>query len=272
MPRIEVSGSRVEYIDQGSGEPVMLLHSSASSSAQWRVLVDRLSERWRVIAPDLHGYGNTTQWPGRGPFRLAHEAEIVCALLGRAGEAAHLVGHSFGGAVALHVARTRADLLASLTVIEPVAFHLLRGHDEAALDEIGEVAAGVAVALACGDYLGGIARFVDYWSGPGAWAGVPEDKRVGIAARLAKVALDFHATLHEPASIEDFGSMALPTLVIQGSRSPLPTRRVCELLAGVLPDARLQIISGAGHMAPLTHREPVNDLIAAHLSGAEILL
>lgn len=59
MPGLELSGSRVEYIDQGRGEPVLLLQSSASSSAQWRALVERLGGRWRVIAPDLYGYGGT---------------------------------------------------------------------------------------------------------------------------------------------------------------------------------------------------------------------
>ncbi len=66
MPRIEVSGSGVEYIDQGSGEPAVLLHCSASSSGQWRGLIDRLSRRFRVIAPDLYGYGRTAPWPERG--------------------------------------------------------------------------------------------------------------------------------------------------------------------------------------------------------------
>lgn len=257
--------TRVAWIDQGQGEPVVLLHSSASSSAQWRVLADRLGDRYRVIAPDLYGYGGTPTWTGCGPFRLDHEAQVVCRLIGRAGEPVHLVGHSFGGAVALNVARTRPDLLASLTVIEPVAFHLLRGQDREALEEISGVAADIGKALACGDYFGGIARFVDYWSGPGAWAGVPAEKHAAFAARLAKVALDFHATLNEPASLEDFAALALPTLVLQGSSSPLPTRRICELLAAVLPDGQLTRVEGAGHMAPLTHRDSVNALVEAHL-------
>ena len=265
MPSIAISGSRVEYVEQGSGEPVVLLHSSASSGAQWRALMGRLAGRYRVIAPDLYGYGGTANWAGRGEFRLEHEAQIVCALLGRAGEPVHLVGHSFGGAVALHVARTRPDLLASLTLIEPVAFHLLQGQDETAFAEIEEVADGVAHALASGDYLGGIARFVDYWSGPGAWAGIPAEKRPGFAARLGKVALDFHATFNEPASLRDFAGLALPTLLLQGTCSPLPTRRICELLAAVLPDGQLTRIEDAGHMAPLTHRDRVNALIEAHL-------
>jgi pimeloyl-ACP methyl ester carboxylesterase len=270
MPSIDISGSRIEYVEQGSGEPVVLLHSSASSSTQWRALMERLSERFRVVAPDLYGYGGTSHWAGRGAFCLEHEAQLVYALLGRAGEPAHLVGHSFGGAVALHLARTRPDLFASLTVIEPVAFHLLRGRDELAFAEISAVAAGVGQALACGDYFNGIAGFVDYWSGPGAWAGIPQEKRPGFATRLAKVALDFQATLNEPAALEDFAAMALPTLVVQGTSSPRPTRRICELLAEVLPDAQSRIVDGAGHMAPVTHRDAVNAAVFAHLDSIKL--
>ncbi|UCH02643.1 MAG: hypothetical protein JSV20_02325, partial [Candidatus Bathyarchaeota archaeon] len=54
----------------------------------------------------------------------------------------------------------------------------------------------VARAIACGEYLAGLGRFLDYWSGPGAWVGLPADKRYAMAARLPKIALDFHATLN----------------------------------------------------------------------------
>jgi pimeloyl-ACP methyl ester carboxylesterase len=270
MPNIDISGGQIEYLEQGRGEPVVLLHSSASSSAQWRGLAERLSERYRVIAPDLHGYGGTSTWAGRGAFRLEHEAKLVSALLGRLGGPAHLVGHSFGGAVALHLARTRPDLLISLTVIEPVAFHLLRHQDVVSFVEILGVAHGVANALACGDYFDGAARFVDYWSGPGAWESMRPEKRPGLAACLAKIALDFEATLNEPASLNEFAALALPTLVVQGECSPRPTRRICELLAQVLPDAELITIEGAGHMAPITHRDAINALIARHLSASPV--
>jgi pimeloyl-ACP methyl ester carboxylesterase len=271
MPRLEVHGTQVEYLEQGRGETVVLLHSSASSSAQWRELIGRLSERYRVIAPDLHGYGRSSAWTGRGPFRLEHEANIVAALIGRAGAPAHLVGHSFGGAVALHVARTRPDLLSSLTVIEPVAFHLLRQHDVVSLVQIMAVANSVANALACGDYFAGMERFVDYWSGPGAWQAIPADKRAGLAARLAKVALDFEATLNEPATLAQFRDVAVPTLVMHGTQSPCPTRSICRLLMQALPDAESAAIEGAGHMAPLTHRDRVNDLIATRLKALDTL-
>jgi pimeloyl-ACP methyl ester carboxylesterase len=243
-------------------EKVILLHSSASSAAQWRALAAELSGRYRVIAPDLYGYGATPNWPGREAFSLAHEAEIVHALIGDAGEPAHLVGHSYGGAVALHVARVRGERVRSLTVIEPVAFHLL-----AERSEINSVAEGVARAIACGDYFGGCRSFVDYWSGPGSWDALPAATRGALAPRLAKVALDFHAAFGEPAGVDDFRLMAVPTLLVQGARSPQPTRRICELLAGVLPDAWVKTIDGAGHMAPLTHRDAVNAVITAHLES-----
>jgi pimeloyl-ACP methyl ester carboxylesterase len=267
MSILEISGSRVQYLEMGSGEPVVLLHSSGSSGAQWRALAERLSQRYRVIAPDLYGYGGTAHWPGRRTFHLECEAEIVLALLERVDERAHLVGHSYGGAVALHVAGLRSDLLRSLTLIEPVAFHLLRGTDAPALAEITEVARSVARATASGEYLAGFGRFVEYWNGPEAWEQVPADKRYAMAARLPKIALDFHAALNEPTRIEDFRSMSVPTLLLHGTSSPLPTQRICELLARILPEARLKTIGGAGHMAPLTHRDQVNAMVVAQLDS-----
>lgn len=270
MARVDIYGSSVEYVDQGSGGLVVLLHSSGSSAAQWRALVEQLSTRYRVIAPDLFGYGATANWSGRGAFCLGHEAAIVRALLDRLDEPAHLVGHSYGGAVALNIARERSDLLSSLTLIEPVAFHLLRDGDEtdtAALLEISEIAAMVQRALACGDYMGGFRRFIDYWSGPGAWAAIPAAKRDALAPRLAKVALDFYSTINDPARLDDMRAIGAATLLMQGGRTALPTRRICEQLARVLPEMNMRIIDGAGHMMPLTHREEVNGLIAAHLDA-----
>ena len=269
MSRIEIHGSSIEFVDQGTGDPVMLLHCSGSSSGQWRALIERLSARFRVIAPDLYGYGASTNWSGREAFSLDHEAALVDALLGRLDQPAHLVGHSYGGAVALNVARRHGHLLRSLTVIEPVAFHLLRGGgapDAAALRQILDITDIVVRSLARGDYAGGYGSFVDYWSGSGSWAGIPAAKRDALAAHLPKVALDFHATLNEPASIDDFRMLAVPTLVLQGTSTALPTQRICKRLAVSLPEVRFRTIAGAGHMLPLTHRDEVNDLIVEQLN------
>jgi pimeloyl-ACP methyl ester carboxylesterase len=261
MPCVDVGGRRIEYLDAGSGDAVVLLHSSASSGAQWRSLAAQLSERYRVLAPDLYGYGASAAWPGHAPFALAHEAEIVHALLDQVGTQAHLVGHSYGGAVALHAARTRAGRFLSLVLIEPVAFYLLA--DRA---EIAAVAERVRRAVASGEYLDGCRDFYEYWSGPGSWDAVSPARRQAMAPLMAKVAIEFHAAFNEPAGLADHCRIAVPTLLLLGEHSPHPTRRICELLAATLRDARLRIVEGAGHMSPLTHRDAVNALIAEHLS------
>ncbi len=268
MATIEFNGERVEYFEQGAGEPVVLLHSTGASSGQWRRLAAELSDRFHVIAPDLCGYGGTGPWQGKGEISLAAEAAMVAALIERLDQPVHLVGHSFGGAVALRLAQDRPELLKSLVVIEPVAFHLLRAGDSIdsqAFDEISQVAAGVASAVACGDFQGGFGRFVDYWSGAGAWAAVPADRRGAMAQRLGKVALDFWSALNDPARLSDLADLDLPTLVIRGGTSPLPVRRVAWHLGRTLPQAQLETIERAGHMAPLTHPADVNPLVAAHL-------
>ena len=133
---------------------------------------NKLGARYRVLAPDLIGYGKTAPWSGQGEFSLAQEAAGVLGLVDP-DRPLHLVGHSYGGGVALHIARTRPELLRTLTLIEPSAFHLLHGGargDTDALLEIFGVAAQARAALASGDYMGGFGRFVDYWGGPGSWA------------------------------------------------------------------------------------------------------
>jgi pimeloyl-ACP methyl ester carboxylesterase len=96
---------------------------------------------------------------------------------------------------------------------------------------------------------------------------MPAARRDALVPRLAKVALDFHATLNEPARLEDFARLALPMLIVQGGRTAAPTQRICERLAATVPGAKLEIVDGAGHMAPMTHRDAVNDLIVAHLDA-----
>jgi pimeloyl-ACP methyl ester carboxylesterase len=270
MSSIRIKNCNVEVIRQGRGQPVVLLHSAGASANQWRALIDNLSARFLVLAPDLYGYGGTAPWPGHDEYSLGGEAALVGGLLDTLDEPAHLVGHSFGGAVALHVAHRRPGGLRSLTLIEPVAFHLLRDGDEidkSALSEFIEGGKSVARALCQGEYHGGFERFVDYWSGPGSWAAMPAARRSNLASRLPQLVLTFHAATGDAACLEDFESMSVPTLLVQGSNTTLPARRACRRLALAWPEAQVRMISGAGHMSPMTHQEEVNQLIAAHLEA-----
>lgn len=271
MPVIDVKGARVAYSAAGSGETVLLLHSSACSSAQWRALGEMLQARYRVLAPDLYGYGQTDQRPGPASPGLTDAAALVDAVLSGQAERVHLVGHSYGGAIALRSAADRPERLLSLTLIEPVAFHLLSHApsltaERALFREVADLAADVTQAAGDGDGRRGMARFIDYWNGAGAWARLRPDQQTALALQTARVALDFRDTMTDPTRIETLQRIAAPALVLRGSESPQPSRRIAALLARILPNARLQTIEAAGHMLPLTHTEAVNAAILDHLS------
>jgi len=252
------------FIHSVAPAPAFLLHSSASTASQWRDLRALLEPGRAVATPEQWGCGATPPWRGPGVFALAEEAAPLIDLLETAGRPIHLVGHSYGGGIALHIARRRPELLASLTLIEPTAFHLLKdgtAEDRAAYREIVSVAESVSHSLACGYRSDGMARFVDYWNGAGTWDGMSPARQDMLVGRALKVPLDFRALLHEKATAADFRSMTVPTLLIRGTESPRPAVRVAEVLSRTLPHCVTVRIAGAGHMVPLTHGPDVNPLI-----------
>jgi pimeloyl-ACP methyl ester carboxylesterase len=268
MPATDHNATRVAWRDTGCGETVLLLHSSASSSAQWRSLTAMLAAECRIVAPDLYGYGETGSWSGPGPFALADEAALVEAILPAA--PFHIVAHSYGGAVALRLALRQPDRVRSLVLIEPVAFHLLcdqapQEESRRYLREVRGIASLITKATANGNYRGAMARFVDYWNGVGAWKRLDPALQADLARLVPKIALDFRATMMEPAAPLDYRRITAPALVLRGSASPTPARCLAEIVARCLPKSHLQTIAGAGHMLPLTHGAVVNRAIVEHL-------
>src|SRR5262245_42888136 len=256
MTALETEAKRGAPAGRATGDALLLLHCTGGAGSHWSNVAQSLEARFRIIAPDLCGYGESRPWAGASAFRFADEVARLAPLTDNIAEPFHLVGHSYGGAVALQLARLHPERVASLTLIEPAAFHLLIGGDDAdarALAEIGEIAAAIREAVRCGDYVRGMRRFVDYWGGEGAWAAIPDDKRAALIKRISKVALDFWAALNEPTRLDDFATLRIPALVLRGSHSPSPTKRICLHLARTLPNAELHTIDGAGHMLPLTH-------------------
>jgi pimeloyl-ACP methyl ester carboxylesterase len=248
---------------------VVLLHSSMSSKGQWAELMAQHDSNYRFIAVDLLGYGKSPFPAGaEADFSLAHEVDAVnAAIAGKLApdECFHLIGHSYGGATALRMARQLRARVLSLAVFEPVAFHLL-SEDDAARLEIENVVADIHSAAGAQD---AARTFIDYWNRAGAFDALPEAQQQRFAAQIAKVKLDFQALLGESATLADMAVLDMPALVLSGERSPQSTRRVAELLAAALPNGAAVQTKG-GHMAPITHAAVVNPLLAGFLAGAEI--
>jgi pimeloyl-ACP methyl ester carboxylesterase len=260
--------------DDNAGDIVVLLHSSASSSRQWQGVMAMLRGSYRLLAPDFHGYGETPAWRGPSAFSLSDEVALIETALRGYQAPVHLVGHSYGGAVALRYALQYPHKLRSLLLIEPVAFHLLRNagqpdSDHRFFHEVDAVAQQVSQGLAQGDHHAAMTAFVDYWNGAGTWARTPPEVRDRLSRQAAKVALDFQATQTEAADQAAYADITVPSLIIRGSHSPRPVQRIAELIAGALPASRLITLEG-GHMLPITHPEQIGSLIQGHLAATSV--
>jgi pimeloyl-ACP methyl ester carboxylesterase len=259
--------ARAYVREAGVGPAVVCIHASASSSAQWRPLTDRLVSRYRTLAVDLYGCGRSPRWPDERALSLADEVALLEPVLAEAGDRFHLIGHSYGGAVALKAALADPGRLRSLVVYEPVLFSVLLAEDatQPAAREIVAVRDDTIAAMEGGNPRASGARFLDYWMGAGTWAGMPEPRREGVATAMGSVAAEWHAAFTEPTPLSAFASLDVPTLCLTGSDSPGASQEVTRLLAKVLPRVTEVEIAGVGHMGPVTHPERINALIERHL-------
>lgn len=255
------------FREAGSGTSVVCIHSSASSSGQWRALMERLADRFRVIAVDLYGSGKTGAWPQDQPMQLDDELALLSSVFRAAGDRFHLIGHSFGGAIALKAALADRDRLLSLVLYEPALFSVLIADapETAAAREIRALRDDTIRLVDEGDLNASAQRFVDYWVGDGTWATTPEPRRPVLAAAMRAVKSEWHAAFYEPTPLSAFRAVAVPTLFLAGTKSKASALAVARLVTSVLPRVRIEEIEGVGHMAPVTHPDTVNPLIERFL-------
>jgi pimeloyl-ACP methyl ester carboxylesterase len=252
----------------GHGPAVVLLHSSGSSGRQWDPLVEQLRDRFRVHAVDLHGHGGTPAWLSSAPMSLADEAALLGPLM-KASDGVHLVGHSYGGAVALKAAVQYPHQVRSVTVYEPVLFSMLftfNRRDRAAA-EIRIAADSMRNWLARGMAQQSAQRFVDFWSGPGSWDAMPPAHQEMIASRIPSIMAHFDALYGYSTSRRDLAELRVPALVLTGAGTRLTTRRIGELLQGAMPEATHEKLEHMGHMGPVTHAGIVAKRIAHFLDA-----
>jgi pimeloyl-ACP methyl ester carboxylesterase len=252
-----------------SADPILLLHGSASSGAMWRRYLEPLATLgYRALAPDLIGWGAAGAWHPSRPFRLDDEIDRLLPLVPRNGRRWHLVGHSYGGLVALGLAAAAPEGLASLTLIEPVAFSVLRYAGEtAAYADVVTVREAVTAALDGGHVESALRSFLGYWAGPAAWDSLAPRIRAELLASAPKIRLDWAVSFDTDPGLDVLRGIRSRSLLVHGANSPRSTQRLTAALAGILPDARLLVIDGATHLLPLTHASALLTALTVHLGN-----
>jgi pimeloyl-ACP methyl ester carboxylesterase len=259
-----MTDTRPHIRSAGTGPNVLCLHSSASSSKQWQSLMDELSPEFQVSAVDLYGYGKSPEWRGELPVSLSDEVALVKTALDELDGPVHLVGHSYGGAVAMELARTHPDRIESLSVYEPVMFSHLFEDDpgQEAAREIHFVEQQVRQLVKAGKKEAAARMFIAYWTDDKAWDGFDDRQRQAIIEKMTKVTFDFAAVFSNPTALAEYESIDIPMLLLYGTESPWSTRRIVELLRETIPHVEMHPLSGLGHMGPVTHPTRVNPVIS----------
>lgn len=247
---------------------MVCIHANASTSGQWRGLMDLLAPKYRVFAPDSYGSGKTADWPSDHVITLADEAALLEPVFAAAGAPFFLAGHSYGAGVALVAALANPGRVRAMALYEPTLFSLVE-QDRPPPNDVDGIRGAVAAssaALDAGDPDTAAQHFIDYWMGEGSWARTPAERKPAIAQSCRNVRRWAHALMKEPTTLAAFRALDLPVLYMTGKRSTPSAHGVARLLTRALPKVEVMEFEKLGHMGPVTHPEPVNAAIAEFLA------
>jgi lipase len=256
--------------ERGGARPVLALHCSLAHSGAWSGLAARLS-RVTISATDQPSHGRAADWDGKADLHeVTTRASIAMAEEIGGGRPVDILGHSFGGTVALRIALERPDLVRSLVLVEPVIFAAARAADDAAYAPFRAAHLAFSALVKSGQFEAAAAMFHGIWGTGEPLADLPARSRNYMVERIHLIAVQNPVLLEDGAGLlRDMGleAVGVPVLLIEGALSPPIIPAVHGALARRLPMAARLAVPGAGHMVPITHAEAVAVAVQAHLDA-----
>lgn len=262
MPSLTLQdGSKLAYSEVGTGPTLVLVHGSPGQGRSWARVAPLLSDHYRMLMPDLPGYGGSDRGPDAPAERTAALGAAVGALISSIDAPVRVCGHSYGGNVALHAALAHADRVSSLTLLEPVFFRALQ-----VIGDSQELPPAAAFFSAYADRVTGgeptaVHQMIDFWFGSGAFSRMPAPVQGFLTAEAPKNGVDVRAAFAERIAREELSDFRKPVCVAYGDTSPPVMLAITKALAGLLPNSRLESIPGANHGMLDGHPAAVAELI-----------
>jgi len=271
---LDLHGERVAYLDEGQGEVILLLHGMAGSSQTWRSVMGPLSRKYRVVAPDLLGHGNSAK--PRSDYSLGAFAVFLRDLLDELGVAqATIVGHSLGGGVAMQFVYQHPDYCQRLILIGsgglgPDVGWILRLLSAPGAELILPIIAPPPV-LSVGEQVRswftkrgiGSPRGAEMWS---AYSSLADAETRQAFLRTLRSVVDYRgqavSALNRLHVRDD-----MPTMAIWGDSDAVIPVDHAYAVQETRPDVRLEVLPGVGHFPQVECPMVVVDLIEDFISS-----
>ena len=271
MP-LEISthlGRQISAIRNGNGPLMVLLPPGASSAAAWRGVTEDLSPRFECLAVNLSGYAETEVFQSNRPMTLDDEAEAVLALIAAHKAGVHLVGHSYGGAIAIRLAQHHGHRFSSLTLIEPAAYPMLRQAGELELaEDVRQINRAFIARVHSGDDDAAFQAYFDFYNnGPRKWADLSNSAQQRLLSVAKPVAAALEAVHASDSKLDELAKIQIPTLVVTGAETDKVHARLAKTIAHTVPNSQLKTIPNAGHMCSLTHPTELAGLIQSNIAS-----
>jgi pimeloyl-ACP methyl ester carboxylesterase len=259
MPSITVNGSVMHYLEQGKGRALVMVHGFPLDSRMWEAQVSGLSDQFRVIAPDLPGFG---QSPGTGPFTMDSVATQLNNFLDVIGVKQFvLAGLSMGGYVTLAFLKKCPRRLDGVVLLDTRAEGDTAQGKEARMKMID--AAKATGAKAVSDLML-----------PKLLASETVQRRPELVRKLRQMMESQKVETIERALLamrdrEDYTdylpSIADPTLIVVGDNDAITPPAMSEAMHRAIRTSELVIVKGSGHMSPMEQPEQVNQAMRRFL-------
>lgn len=262
---IQSSGHTIDFADTGEGPVLLFLPGSYSTPAAWRPVQRLLRLGLRLVTTSLCGYGKSTETRSAQDPGMHHEVALVEAVARHVGRPVHLVGHSFGGTVALATALARTIPVASLSLFEANPLDIVRNHGGGALYQTTLDMSRDFEAAVEAEEFDAPGRIIDFWGGPGAFAAMPAPVQAYCRETVRANVLDWRCDFGFAVSAADCASLEMPVLLVRGAHANDTMKAMTRRLEVSLPLSRTFVCDAAGHFLISSHPEACARLLSSFI-------